>query len=413
MNRFADRAEAGRALAALLAGYRGDDVLVLALPRGGVSVAAPVADALGAELDVVVARKLGAPGQPEFGVGAIAEGDVRVLDEAAIAALRIGPEALRAIESLERDELLRRVERYRAGRPAPRVEGRVVILVDDGIATGGTARAAILHLRAQRPARLVLAVPVAPPDTLAALSPLVEEVVCPMRPLDFRAVGLWYERFDQVDDAEVARLLAAARNVELRIPADGVELGATLHAARGQPLVVFAHGSGSSRRSPRNRAVAATLRARGMGTLLLDLLTPREEAEQDLRFEIGLLARRLDEVARWAEARGHRVALFGSSTGAAAALVAASRLPVAAVVSRGGRPDLAGDALPRVRAPTLLLVGGADADVLALNREAMGRMRGEVRLDVIPGATHLFEEPGALDEVATRAASFFAEHFHG
>jgi putative phosphoribosyl transferase len=185
-------------------------------------------------------------------------------------------------------------------------------------------------------------------------------------------------------------------------------------------LVVFAHGSGSSRRSPRNRAVAAGLRDRGLGTLLMDLLTPAEEAADartgHLRFDIGLLAGRLEAASAWLAGqpgtRDLASGYFGASTGAAAALVAAARRPsgAGAIVSRGGRPDLAGDDLPRVRAPTLLIVGGRDQTVLDLNRAAARQLLAAWRLVVVPGATHLFEEPGALEEVTRLAAGWFLDH---
>jgi dienelactone hydrolase len=184
-----------------------------------------------------------------------------------------------------------------------------------------------------------------------------------------------------------------------------------------QGLVIFAHGSGSSRHSPRNAAVAAVLQQAGLATLLADLLTPAEDAEDRVsalhRFDVGLLARRTVGAARWAQAeptlRGLRVGLFGASTGAAAALVAAATGPahVHAVVSRGGRPDLAGTSLGRVQAPTRLIVGGADLQVLALNRDAFARMACVRDLVVVPHATHLFEEPGALGQVADLATEWF------
>ncbi len=187
--------------------------------------------------------------------------------------------------------------------------------------------------------------------------------------------------------------------------------------ARG--LVLFAHGSGSGRLSPRNTFVAEQLGDAGIGTLLFDLLTEEEErldaVTAELRFDIPLLTDRLVVATRWTLAQPHLSGLplgyFGASTGAAAALAAAARVPaVAAVVSRGGRPDLAGAALPRVRAPTLLIVGGDDAQVLALNQEALEQMRCEAEIIVVPGATHLFEEPGALEQVATLAARWFSAH---
>lgn len=179
-------------------------------------------------------------------------------------------------------------------------------------------------------------------------------------------------------------------------------------------VVVFAHGSGSSRRSPRNVLVAERLHRDGLGTLLFDLLTEDESGDRALVFDIGLLADRLEAAARWVgEPAGPQrpIALFGASTGAAAALVVASRIQgIASVVSRGGRPDLAGEALEGVSTPTLLIVGGSDATVLDLNRAALDRIRGETRLEVIPGATHLFEEPDALERVAELAARWISTH---
>jgi len=185
-------------------------------------------------------------------------------------------------------------------------------------------------------------------------------------------------------------------------------------------LVIFAHGSGSSRFSRRNRTVAGVLEAAGFGTLLLDLLTPDEEAvderTREYRFDIDLLGRRAVGAADWMQARPdlHHLplAFFGASTGAAAALLAAAARPeiTRAVISRGGRPDLADEALPNVQAPTLLIVGGADESVIEMNREAMRRMRAPVELEIIPGATHLFEEPGALEQVARLAADWCRRH---
>jgi putative phosphoribosyl transferase len=187
-----------------------------------------------------------------------------------------------------------------------------------------------------------------------------------------------------------------------------------------EALVLFAHGSGSSRHSPRNQFVARTLNHAGLGTLLFDLLTPEEEAldihTREHRFNIDLLAERLVRATKWIrqqdEARDLHIGYFGSSTGGAAALVAAAELPhdVGAVVSRGGRPDLAGDALPKVQVPTLLIVGGNDDIVIELNEMARDQMRCEVKLEIIPGATHLFEEPGALEQVAKLASDWFSLH---
>ena len=200
---------------------------------------------------------------------------------------------------------------------------------------------------------------------------------------------------------------------------------ATLEGSLGIPddaggVVLFAHGSGSGRHSPRNRYVAGVLREANLATLLIDLLTPDEE-EVDLRtthlrFDIGLLAQRLVGATEWLmqnpDTKELRIGYFGASTGAGAALAAAAERPdeVGAIVSRGGRPDLAGDALPLVKAPTLLIVGGNDEPVIGMNEEALARMRAVKRLQIVPGASHLFEEPGALEEVARLATVWFARH---
>ena len=208
---------------------------------------------------------------------------------------------------------------------------------------------------------------------------------------------------------------------EVRIPAGRATLDGNLTIVDGaSALVLFVHGSGSSRLSPRNRFVARTLNNAGLATLLFDLLTPEEEAIDmrtgDLRFNIGLLAERLVHATNWAkqqdETRDLRTGYFGSSTGGAAALVAAVDIPqdVDAIVSRGGRPDLAGDALPKVHAPSLLIVGGNDDIVIELNEMARDQMRCEVKLEIVPGATHLFEEPGALEKVAKLASDWFVSH---
>jgi predicted alpha/beta-hydrolase family hydrolase len=212
--------------------------------------------------------------------------------------------------------------------------------------------------------------------------------------------------------------------LEARIRARGALLEGEVHVgneARG--LVLFAHGSGSSRHSPRNQFVARSLQTMGLGTLLFDLLTREEEAldlaTRHLRFDIGLLAERLVDATRWVrskpETRELSIGYFGASTGGGAALVAAAELgnEIGAVVSRGGRPDLAAEALTRVQSPTLLIVGGFDEPVIRLNKEALALLRCEKELRIVPGATHLFEEPGTLEEVARLAGEWFGRHLRG
>ncbi|WP_327682532.1 phosphoribosyltransferase family protein [Kitasatospora sp. NBC_00458] len=454
---FADRTDAGRRLAALLGHLRGPGTVVVALPRGGVPVAAEVAAALGAPLDICVIRKLGVPYQPELGMGAIGEDGVRVLNDQVLRPAGVTPGQLAEVEARERAELERRARRYRGDRPPADLRGRTVVVVDDGIATGSTARAACLIVRARGAARVVLAVPVAPDDWTDRLGDVADELVCVGTPSPFYAIGEFYADFGQTGDAEVLRHLAEAAGAragagraavgsdrDLAVPAGGVRLTGRLTVPSGaRGLVVFAHGSGSGRRSPRNRHVAAHLNRAGLATFLFDLLTEDEEPDRRNVFDVELLGTRLTDVARRlpgylsADLRAGPptdppadrpaeqptdppardgpapLGLFGASTGAAAALWTAARLGdgVGAVVSRGGRPDLAGAGrLARVTAPTLLIVGARDGLVIDLNRRARERLRCESELAVVPHAGHLFEEPGTLDRVADLARDWFLDH---
>ena len=218
---FRDRQDAGRQLGRLLLRYRDAAPAVLALPRGGVPVGYEVARALGAPLDVLVARKIGAPSQPELGIGAIAPGGVIVLDERTVAALGVTEAELEAIAARETAEMERRLARYRGDRPPPELRDRTVIVVDDGLATGVTARAAVASVRLEEPRAVVLAVPVAAPESARAFGPLVDDLVAVIMPHDFRAVGLWYEDFEQTSDEEVLDLLARARRDPTADAGDG------------------------------------------------------------------------------------------------------------------------------------------------------------------------------------------------
>jgi putative phosphoribosyl transferase len=444
---FRNRREAGRALAAALDDLRGaPDVLVVGLPRGGVPVADEVAVGLSAPLDVIVVRKLGLPVQPELAMGAIGEGGVRVINQDVVALARISPGAIDTVERRERAELERRAERFRAGGRRHPLAGRTVVIVDDGIATGSTARAACQVAGAAGARRIVLAVPVAPGDWVARLEDVADELVAVETPAGFSAVGQFYVDFSATTDEEVVEILerAARRessasgtagantnptadrgehdqvgpiSTEVTIDLGGTRLDALLDVPVGATaLVVFAHGSGSSRHSTRNRYVAEVLQQAGMATLLIDLLTAAEERDRANVFDVDLLGRRVAAIVRWARARpeldGMPIGLFGASTGAAAALWAATEpgAGIAAVVSRGGRPDLAGQRLRVVTSPTLLIVGGRDAVVLSLNERAGQQLPGEHALAVVPGATHLFEEPGTLRAAAELARDWFTRH---
>ena len=459
---FDDRADAGRKLATRLRHLRGADAVVAGLPRGGVAVAFEVARRLRLPLDVIAVRKLGVPHQPELGFGAIGEGGTRVVDERIVRLAGLAGHEMSAVEDAERVRLRRRVARLRGGRTPAVLDGRIVIVVDDGIATGSTARVACMAARARGAARVILAVPVGPAEAVASLRDVADEVVCLDMPGDFIAVGAHYGDFSQVSDDEVRAYLDAAAAAappatsasasqagapaagpeadppefqhpddppdppaaagdpadrrEIGVDAGGVPLPGILAVPAGAAgLVIFAHGSGSGRLSPRNRFVAGELNRAGLATLLVDLLTPREELDRAYVFNTGLLALRLAGIAGWA--RGYQatanlpVCYFGASTGAAAALRAAAGdlMPVSAIVSRGGRPDLAGQYLASVRAPVLLVVGAADTVVLGLNRKAQQMLTCESRLVVVPRATHLFEEPGALERVAELAREWFLD----
>jgi putative phosphoribosyl transferase len=378
-------------------------------------------------LDVIVVRKLGVPNQPELAMGAIGDG-VRIVNEELVSMAGISDEDLAEVEKRERVELERRSRLYRGGARRRPLDGRVAIIVDDGIATGSTIRAAAKVAHAQGAARVVVAAPVAPPDVIELLRLDADEVVVAETPVPFLAISQFYQDFSQVQDAEVTELLEnagvlgtdALRPVdeEIEVLAGDCILGGHLaipEHSRG--MVVFAHGSGSSRHSPRNRRVAQSLNSAGLGTLLFDLLTADEEVDRANVFDIKLLAGRLVDATRWlVNVRGHssrQMGYFGASTGAAAALWAASEMgtDISAVVSRGGRPDLAEPRLAQVKAPTLLIVGGNDPVVLEMNRSAQEELKCVNRLDVIPGAGHLFEESGALGKVADLAQDWFMSHF--
>ena len=409
-----------------------DRPVIYALPRGGVPVGLEIARALGAPLDLVLVRKIGAPGWPELALGAVVDGEnAQTVVNAPVQEMTHASAAfLERAKAAELDEIERRRARYLGGHARIDPKGRIAILVDDGLATGATAKAALAALTRQGAARTVLAVPVAPADTIAEMRGEADEVVVLSAPHPFSGVGAFYRDFHQLTDDETIRLLRqawsqrpadppAAATVSRREARIGpLQLGATVVTPPAAcAVVLFAHGSGSSRFSPRNVAVAEALNERGFATVLLDLLTESEAIDRRNVFDVPLLAERLAQAAHWIGAEpglaGLRLGLFGASTGAGAALVAAAQLGgrIAAVVSRGGRPDLAGAvALRRVSAPTLLIVGGSDHGVIELNRRALAELRCEKALELVPGATHLFEEPGTLERVAQLAQDWFVRY---
>ncbi|PSK98167.1 putative phosphoribosyl transferase [Murinocardiopsis flavida] len=424
---FADRAEAGRRLAERARPFAAADPIVVALPRGGVPVGAELARRLRVPLDILMVRKIGLPDRPEVGVGAIAEDGHVSFDDDALARLRTSRAELAGIVRAERAELARRLATYRGSHPSPRLTGRDVIVVDDGAATGGTARAALRMVRRQRPNRLILAVPVGAPGAVRALRSEADHLVVLTVPENFHAVGEWYRDFTQLTDEYVTAVLAeqrvpaaesdSERGVRIRAGGDvhldgDLSVPPSLHGA-----VVFALGHG--RHDPRQRAAAAIVRRAGYATLLLDLFTESEwRRANGTSGGIGPdeLGDRLGAAVRWlrrASAVADRpVGLVGSGTGAAAALVAAARHPddVAAVVAQGGRIDLAENRLAAVRAPVLVLVEGNDPLVRELTEWALGRLGGPFELRVAAHAEHEPEGGDAWRAAGTAAAEWFESH---
>jgi putative phosphoribosyl transferase len=421
---FRDRHEAGRLLALELVetGVLGEDEkpVVIGLARGGVEVAVEIAAALHAPLDAVAVRKVGHPRQPEYGIGAVAPGGIAyVRAHDGLSDAEIGWAVRRAsVNVAALDATLHE------SRSTLSVADATCVLVDDGLATGGTMVAAVRWARARGARRVIVAAPVGVPGIAEHLKSTegVDEVVCLVTSFELGSIGAWYDDFHQLSDADVAELLGSAHDEELVSSTAEIVIGDTrLRAELAIPpnpigWAVFAHGSGSGRRSPRNVSVAAELTRARIATLLFDLLTPEEAIYRHNVFDTELLARRLLAVTSWLsrrpEAAGLPIGYFGASTGAAAALRAAAELGdrISAVVSRGGRPDLAWEKLAQVRAPTLLIVGGADRVVLEVNEAAARQLTCPHELIVVPRATHLFEEPGALENVTALSIAWLRRY---
>ncbi|MFI6578279.1 phosphoribosyltransferase [Nocardiopsis sp. NPDC050513] len=423
---FTDRSEAGRRLAERVRPYAVTDPLVLALPRGGVPVGAELARLLDADFDVLMVRKVGLPGRPELGVGAISEDGHVTFDDIALARMRIPRQALAETVEAERDELERRRRVYRGDRPAPRIAGRDCVVVDDGVATGGTARAALRMVRQAQPAQLILAVPVAAPEAVESLRPEADALVVLSAPDNFHAVGEWYRDFSQLSDGHVTAILAergraqppsdATRGVRIRSGEDYLDGDLTMPATLRGAIVVAV---GEGRADPRWRAVSAVLRRAGYATLLLDLLTAGERAERAEGADTGVLGDRLNAAVTWlrraTDAASEPVGILGSGTAAPAALLTAAGRPqdVGSVVVYGGRIDLAEPSLPKVRAPTLVMLESGDSFVRELSEWARGRMGGPTDLRVMEGAEQLLEGGAEWRRVATEALDWFDRHLAG
>jgi len=434
---FENRNQAGRLLADRLKDRKDQDqknTVILALPRGGLPIGFEISKALGCPLDVLIVRKIGHPHQPEYGIGAIAEGGAYWIDPNAVGISEaLMPQISETIHH-EKREIERRIKQYRVGHPPLSLMGKTVILVDDGLATGVTARVAAQAARAQGARKIILAVPVCSDRTAKDLKNEIDDVVCLSAPPFFMAVGQFYQDFTQVSDKEAMAILARSRALFRENPKEGRlensidqkevvipnEEGIKIYGILNLPkypigLVIFAHGSKSGRFSPRNQQVAQILNRAGIGTLLIDLLAEFESEGRANVFDIPFLSTRLVSATHWVRKQefGHDIPIgyFGASTGGGVALWAAADLPgeISAIVSRGGRPDLALSRLADVDVPTLLIVGDRDGLVIPLNEVALAKLK-HGKLNLIPGATHLFEEPGTLELVAEDATDWFLKN---
>lgn len=447
---FTDRAEAGWLLAVRLAHLREADPVVLGVSRGGVAVAFQVARGLEAPLDVIAVRKLGVPFQPELAMGAIAEGGVRVVNEDMLARAEVAEAELAEVEQQEQALLEAQVRRYRQGRSRLRLTGRLVVVVDDGLATGARARAACEAVRAGGAARVVLAVVVAPKGWEASVGPAADELVCLATPTWFFAIGQFYEEFRQVSDDEVADYLqeaarrpgrrkpvarlpvpvggqggrlplavaspgpGASRRVE--IDAEGAHLVGRLEIpTRPRGVVVIAQASSRSRHDAWPRELARSLGEVGMATLLLDLLEPAEEVDRASVCDCPLLGARLAAAACWlasgATGLGELpLGYFASGASAPAALWAAGQASpeVAAVVAstRGGQEIL--DRLELVPAATLLLVEGGDLAFCRGIEHAAARGAPQRPLAIVLGGRQPFDE----QELAVTTRQLACQWFH-
>ena len=418
--RFSDRLQAAELLAERLKPeLGGHGALVLGVPRGAVPMARAIADSVGGELDIVLVHKFGHPHHPEFALGSVTEEGGVYLGMGA-ERMGFGEEE---IGDAARREILRLREKRRLltpGRASVDVSDRIVVIVDDGIATGATMTAAVRSVKDKGASRVIVAAPVASSDAVSRLTSEGADVVTLSVPEPFFAVSEFYDDFAQVEDDEVIDALVG-RSREIEILRDGVRLRGLLSVPAGaRAVVLFAHGSGSGRMSPRNQFVARHLARAGLATLLIDLLQETEAGDQRFVFDTEGLASRLRLAMEWLRhgdfrLSGFSLGLFGASTGAAAALHLAARYPrrIGAVVSRGGRPDLAREDLPLVQAPTLLIVGGDDEPVLTWNRGAFELLQCEKEIAVVPHAGHLFEGPGELERVAELATQWFTHWLAG
>jgi predicted phosphoribosyltransferase/alpha-beta hydrolase superfamily lysophospholipase len=417
--RFHDRTDAGRQLAGVLKEKGFKKPVVLGIPRGGVPVAAEVARGLDGELAVVVARKLGAPDNPELAIGATTATGASYINTAVAVAAGAGQRYIEAERARQVAEAYRREQLF-DGHRRPPVAGRTVIVVDDGVATGATAIAAVRSLKAERAERVVLAVPVGPTEMLELLRGEADEVVCLLDDPDFWAVGYYYEDFSQVSDEDVLMILerfsalVAVDSWQVEIDRDGLKLAGVLTAPAGDspfPLVVFVHGLGSSKESPRNLVIASRLVDAGIATLLFDL-SGHGESWPDARDGVDAYVADLEAAFAWAIDQDgidkDRVGIAGSSLGAVVAVNALADHKVRPRTMVLRAPPMETAELRAITVPSLVLIGSHDP--LRRQVEAGAAGQPQLALSVVEGASHLFEEPGTLEEATRRTVEWFKSH---
>jgi putative phosphoribosyl transferase len=430
---FKDRADAGRALADELAPLIAPPCVVVAIPRGGVSVAMPIVERFRVPLTVVYARKLTARVAPELAFGALDEDGEMITDPSTVDGLGLGPHDIEAARARTAAEITRRMVLYRVPPLAHYLPGSTVVLVDDGLATGLTMQAALAYARRHGAARIIVAVPCAAAQAAAHFRRAADHFVSLTVDEDFAAVGEYYEDFSPVSDDEVVAMLTRAAGLVPALPparaggrvsfenARGVRLAGVLQVPETpglHPVVVFCHGWGSGKDSPRNTAVAEALRAEGFATFLFDFTghgesegaveesTPGQQ-DDDLRAALDVLktAGGIDP---------ERIGVAGASSGAAVALTrAAVDSRIRALALRSANPEGADAAASKVTVPTLLVVGEYDAPIRDANEALLRRLRGPRRHAVVPGGDHLFEDPRALREAIRLMVAWFKEHLVG
>lgn len=420
MKRFEDRNEAGYLLAERLAEYKTSDPVILALPRGGIPIAKIIASSLHAPLDLIFIRKIGVPGNEEFAVGAVAEDEKPLLNEELISHYNLDRKIIAGSVSEQIKEIRSRSKRYRKVFKPISFEGRTVIVVDDGLATGASMKAALTWLKTKVVKEIIVAVPVSSREGIEEIKPLCNEVISLIVPPQLWSVGSWYHNFKQLTDEEVLDETFVSSNTvdenDISLYDQNEPLKGLLQTpSEAKGLILFAHGSGSNYKSPRNQKVAKALHEAGFATMLFDLLTAEESCNRRNVFDIDLLARRLTLATEWAKKNFPNLPMgyFGASTGAAAALKAAAdrehQHDIFAIVSRGGRPDLALESLPQVKDPVLLIVGKEDDLVIPLNKLARNKLKN-CQMEIIPKAGHLFEEPGTMEQVIELAVGWFNQY---